>query len=523
MTMDLRFYLSLFLRRLHYFLIIFALGSVIGLTLARILPPVYVAQALLVVESEQIPDSLAASTVQADAVEQLQIIQQRILTRQNLLDMANRLQIYAGSADRPALRLPADEIVEDMRKRIDIFTSGGGSRDKQVTLIRVGFQAETPQLAAAVANELVTMILRENVTMRTGVTGQTLEFFTEEVSRLDRELGRIGGRILEFKQENAEALPDSLDFRRSRLAAQQERLRDVEREEAGLKDRRSRLVTLFETTGRVDAGPTDRRLTPDEQRLESMRRDLDTALLTLSPQNPRIRMLEAQIAAQERVVAAAGGTAGADPGMSAFEIQLADLDGQLAFLAQRREDLAADMTELERTIAATPGNAIALGAMERDFANVQAQYNQAVANKARAETGDTIESLSRGQRISVIEQAVAPREPTRPNRPLIAAAGIGGGLLLGLGLVALLELLDRSIRRPQDLIAGLGITPFATLPLIRNEGELRRRRIVIALAFFVALVVIPLLLWVLHTRVMPLDLMADQLMRRARMLMQRGT
>lgn len=520
--MDLRFYLSLFLRRLHYFLIIFALGSVIGLTLARILPPVYVATALLVGESEQMPDSLAASTVQADTMEQLQIIQQRILSRQNLIDMSNRLGIYAGSENRPAVRLPADEIVKDMRKRITIVTNAAGSsRDRQVTLISVSFEAETAQMAATVANELVTMILRESVTMRTGMAGQTLEFFTDEVTRLDQALARIGARILEFKQENFEALPDSLDFRRSRLAAQQERLRDIEREEAGLKERRNRLVTIYEATGRVDAGQSDRRMTPEEQRLDTLRRERDTALLTLSPQNPRIRMLDAQIEAQEKAVAAAGG-GGADPGMSAYEVQLADIDGQLEFLAQRREDIAADMEELERNIAATPGNAIALGALERDYANVQSQYNQAVANKARAETGDTIESMSRGQRISVIEQAVAPREPTRPNRPLIAAVGIGGGFAGGLGLVLLLELLNRSIRRPQDLVAGLGITPFATLPLLRNEREIRRRRIKIALAFLFALVVIPAALWLVHSKLMPLDLLADQALRKLKSMMQSG-
>jgi uncharacterized protein involved in exopolysaccharide biosynthesis len=83
--MDLKFYFSLFLRRLPWFLLLLALGSAIGITLARVLPPVYVAQARLVVESEQIPDSLAASTVQTKATEQLQIIQQRILTRATLI------------------------------------------------------------------------------------------------------------------------------------------------------------------------------------------------------------------------------------------------------------------------------------------------------------------------------------------------------------------------------------------------------------------------------------------------------
>jgi uncharacterized protein involved in exopolysaccharide biosynthesis len=100
-VIDLKFYFSLFLRRLHYFLIVLTVGTVVGLTLAWMLPPVYVAEARLVVESEQIPDELAASTVQVAATEQLQIIQQRILTRDTLIEMANRLQIYAPTPGQP--------------------------------------------------------------------------------------------------------------------------------------------------------------------------------------------------------------------------------------------------------------------------------------------------------------------------------------------------------------------------------------------------------------------------------------
>ncbi len=73
-----------------------ALGGGIGITLAIVLPPVYRAEALLIVESQQIPDELAATTVQNETTEQLQIIQQRILTRDSLLEMANRLNVYAA-------------------------------------------------------------------------------------------------------------------------------------------------------------------------------------------------------------------------------------------------------------------------------------------------------------------------------------------------------------------------------------------------------------------------------------------
>jgi len=117
MNLDLRFYAALFLRRIHYFLILLALGGGIGITLAIVLPPVYRAEALLLVENQQIPDELAATTVQTETTEQLQIIQQRILTRDSLLEMANRLSIYAPRPGEVAERMPADEIVEDMRDR----------------------------------------------------------------------------------------------------------------------------------------------------------------------------------------------------------------------------------------------------------------------------------------------------------------------------------------------------------------------------------------------------------------------
>lgn len=476
--MDIKFYLSLFLRRIHYFLIPLVLGSAIGIALARILPPTYEAQALLVVESEQIPDSLAASTFQADAVQQLQIVRQRILSRDNLIDTARRMNVYGQNDGPPSARMSPDELVEDMRKRVVIETNAPNVTrrgDNPVVLITVGFSADTPQMAANVANEVVTMILRENVAMRTGATGQTLEFFTEEVKRRDKELSQIGAQILKFKQENFEALPDSLDFRRSRLAAQQERLRDVEREMSGLKDRRANLVRIFESTGQVDIGPVNRNLSPEERKLQDLRGELDSALITFSPQNPKIKVLEAQIAAQEKIVAQKSG-GNANPGMSAYEIQLADLDGQISYLEQQKSDLTASMEEIERTIAATPANAITLAELQRNYDNVQQQYNQAVADKAKAETGDTIESMARGKRIAVIEQATTPREPSRPNRIMVAGLGVGGGLVLGAALVLLLEILNRSIRRPEDLIKGLGITPFATLPLMQDPRQSFWRR-----------------------------------------------
>jgi len=514
--MDFKFYLSLFLRRLPWFAVLVAIGTALGLALASMLPPVYIAQARLLVESEQIPGNLAASTVQTQANEQMQIIQQRILTRAALLELANRLQVYAPTPGQPARVMAADDIVADMRERIRIVTTGGpGARGgpTQATIVTVSFEAPTAALAAQVTNELVTMILNEDVSMRTGVAGQTLDFFVQEVARLDKELAVRGAAILEFKQANKAALPDSLPFRLAQQSAAQERLQQLNRDESALKDRRASLVTLFERTGEV-AAPAEA-LTPAEQQLKALRDQLSQALAIYAPQNPRIRLLEQQIAAQEAAVAsqlAASGPAAAPdaPPLSPYDLQLADIDAQLKSITEQQADIAARLADLAITIDATPGNAITLETLDRDYANVRAQYDQAVSNRARAETGDLIETLSKGQRISIIEQAVAPREPARPNRVAIASAGVGGGIAAGLGLVLLMELLNRSIRRPGELTRRLGITPFATLPYLRTKTEAARRRALIGLALALVLVGIPLGLWAMSRFYMPLDMVIER-------------
>ncbi|MCE6950283.1 lipopolysaccharide biosynthesis protein [Cereibacter sphaeroides] len=471
--MDLRFYLSLFLRRLPLFLFLLLLGTAAGATLALVLPPRYVAEATLIVESEQIPGELAASTVRTAATEQLQIIQQRILTREKLLEMANRLKIHEPGPGQPPATLTADERVEDLRSRIEIVTTGGQMRKQQAdaTIVTVSFSASTSALSAAVTNEVVTMILDENVKMRTSVSGQTLDFFTREVERLDQELAKRGAEILAFRQQHNEALPDSLEFRREQQVSLQERLRLLESEEAAVKGLRERFLARHDSSARE-------------------------------------RRAGGQVPATE---------AAAQPGpdrTTAFDVELGKYDGQIAELAAQKAELASAMEALRKSIEETPGNTVQLDTLERDYENLRQQYDRAVANRAQAEIGDTIEALSKGQRITVVEQAVAPAEPNSPNRKMIVAAGVAGGLAAGGGLILLLEMLNTSLRRPADLAATLGIATFATLPYMRGPDEIMRRRLLIGLAMGLVLVALPAGLWAVHTYMVPLDLLLNQILRK---------
>lgn len=503
MSIDFKYYLSVFWRRLPYFLVVVALFTSAGLTVALILPPEYEARATLLVESPQIPDELAASTVRTIPEEQLQIIQQRLLTRANLLDTANRLSVYGQDrSQQPS----ASEIVQDMRERTVVSASSGRN---SATFMHISFRAPTPGMAAEVANEFVTLVLQENIEMRTSRAGETLEFFEQEVERLGAELDAQSSRILDFQTENAGALPSNADLLRSQQQSMQDRVAQISREETTLRDQRERLIEIFERTGAL---ATNAQRTPEEQALFDAQQQLDDALLVYSADNPKVKLLEARVAQlQNRMVSKATSTdaeAAQTPATGAaalMDSQLAEIDSRLKALADERSNLENTLAEMSQLLTQVPANTITLDKLQRDYTNLRDHYNRAVDRLAAAETGERIELLAKGERITVIEQATAPDSPTKPNRPMIAAAGAGAGLLAGFGLIVLLELLNRSIRRPVELTDRLGITPIGVLPYIKTERETFTKRLVVLAVLGLLLIVLPVLLFYIHTALQPLD------------------
>lgn len=505
--MDIGYYWAIFLRRLPYFLIVTTVISATSVIVAMTLPPSYVSSMTLIVESPRIPDDLAASTVRTPAQEQLQIMEQRLLTRANLLEIANRQNVFENPSE-----MTADRIVAGMRARTSIKIRTGRN---EVALMSISFEAPSSASTAGVLNEYLTLIQKEDVQSRTGRATQTLEFFRNEVARLSEELAERSARILAFKTENADVLPDSLDFRLNQQASLQERIAQLDRELVALKTQRGRLVEIYETTGQV-TGNSAPAQTPEQQELASLRRELTKALAVYSSVNPRVRLLEARIEQLEEVVASAPEVVQTEPqsGNPLLDVQLTDIDSRIIVSEERLGDMQAQLDELSRTINQTPENQIRLDELELGYQHIEAQYNAAVDRLSRASTGERIEVTAQGQRISVIEPPIAPSSPTKPNRILIAGAGSFLGIFAGLGLIVLMELLNRTIRRPQDLVNRLGVTPLVSIPYVPTTGETVRYRLFRLTRALVILIGIPAAVYAVHVYYQPLDLLAERIMDR---------
>lgn len=519
MSIDLKFYWKLFWRRLPVMMLFILVCSTLGVITALKLPETWATSARLLVEAPQIPDEMVASTVQINAVEQLDIIQQRLLTRANLIDIANKLQVFEDIRS-----LTPDKVVKEMQAATRVRRTAGRDR---ATLLTIDFEARSGKIAAAVVNEYVTLVLEENADIRVGRAENTLAFFEQEVERLNQELNRQSTEIASFKSENVDALPEDQPYRLGRQTLLQERLARVERDTTAAASQRADLVRIFENTGtiRTDAAKPPRRSQQEEQLIVAQA-ELEQVLSVYSESHPRVIRLQSRIDRLEAVVAAQQTVSAEDaaaretaqevaaekmtPERAILQATLSEIDSRLSLLSIDAEDTRTELGTLQGAIARSSAIGIELASLERDYTNVQARYNSAVNNLNAARMSERIETTAQGQRISVIENANVPLDPAGPNRPRIAIMGAAVGIVLAGAYFMLLELLNRSVRRPAELIGRFNVTPITVIPYMESRMDRLLRRGGILLATLVVLIGVPFVLWYVDTNYLPLEIVVQK-------------
>jgi len=472
---DFHFYSSIVLRRLPVIAGILSMAVIGSGATALMMPRIYRSSAKILVEAPQIPVDMVRSTVAISSLQQLQIIQQQITSRTTLIELATHLDLYATAGKPPS----PEDIVKDMRSRLVFEQQPLGTPADGVgaAVFSVAFEANDPDLAAKGANELASLILSTNQRQRTDRAGDTLQFFNEEVARLGNELSKAEGELLKFKTANRDTLPENLEFRRQQQKDQQLRLTSLEREAADLRTRRSVLVDTFAATGQTTSGA----VSPKQQVLDDLNRALADQLTMFSETSPNIVALRARIASMQRE-AIAGADLKADHAAdiaprSGIELQLADIDKRLQEIEAQKVTIASGVELISQSINATPATETTLNSLERNKMNLQTQYNAAIGRRADASLGEQVETRSGGGRVTLLEEAMPPENPVKPKRRLIVALGLAVGVGMGLALVALLEFMNRTIRRPHELADLLQSQPLAVIPYIAGPQDSRAMRL----------------------------------------------
>src|SRR6266540_4183078 len=140
-------YFEILKKRKFYILVPFILVAAVGFAVVMLWPPTYLSEGKILVESQQIPTDLVRPTVTATARERLQVIEQRVMTRDNVLAIMDKYQIFADRRDT----LSRTELLDLMRENIRIKSVDVDqmrARENRTTIaLTVGFTNRRPDIA----------------------------------------------------------------------------------------------------------------------------------------------------------------------------------------------------------------------------------------------------------------------------------------------------------------------------------------------------------------------------------------
>jgi len=479
---------------------------VISVAVSLALPPIYRSSGTILVETQQIPQDFVRSTITSLAEERIQIIKQRVMTRDKLLGLANKYALFADEGDDYPISMKLDR----MRSQVfvNLIRANNSSRRSAATAIAftLAFEHRDPATAQAVANDLVTLFLEENVKSRTERATETTEFLEDEAGKLKRRLDDIETSIAEYKRENKDALPEHLDLYVSSMERAELNVRQAEQEIRSVRQQldiyRTQLTGLEEQRRYSGLGSNASLM------------DLKTEYARLRSQyndnHPRIQVLAEEIRYLEESIAAAP----LSSEQVALNSQMAAAETRIASLEKQRVEYQAKVDDLQERIVRIPLVERGLKGLSRDYENAKNQYDQIFSKGMEAGIAESLEEGRKAERFSVIEPPLRPDTPVKPDRRKLLIAGIFLSFAAPIGVIVLLEFADKSIRGVQRLIQITNQPPLVVVPVISTPAEelaATRNFWLMAIGMLAAGVAAVL---AVHFLYMPLDLLSQKAVHR---------
>ncbi|EEW26711.1 GumC domain-containing protein [Rhodobacter ferrooxidans] len=219
-------FVGLLIRRRWLIGLVCGAGVLLSLVFGLSQGKTYQTGAVIQVESPAVADGSA--TVGGQSARLLQVIEQRLTTRESLTAMIERHGLFA---DAPGLTI--DQKIAVLRKAVTFESVASVSQQAygapaSVSALIITAQLADADQAARVANDFAQSILDQSSAGQTGRARETLAFYQAEEQRVGQEIVALEADLAAFKNRNAAALPGSRDTRRDELVALESDLRRLD-------------------------------------------------------------------------------------------------------------------------------------------------------------------------------------------------------------------------------------------------------------------------------------------------------
>ena len=480
-SMSVEDYVGILRRHVWQIIIPMLLLPALAYGVSLLLPERYTSTTLVLVEQPKVPSSIVQSTVTDTLNERLNTMQQQILSRTKLQPMIEQFGLYKQDV---ASKVPMEDLVAKMRKSVLVTPVRTMSSTKQgeVPGFTISFEADNARTAQLVCTEILSLFMKENITLRTDRADSTTEFLQRQVEEAKRKLDEKDQRVAGFKRRYLGQLPGQEGTNMNILMGLSQQLEAVNQ----LLTRTHQDKTYSESLlGQQVAAWEASQQGNNPQTLETQLAALQNQLITMEARytsdHPDVTKLKMDIAQLKKKIEEANASAKDKPvdkdKTAAAKLneppQIQQLRGQIYQYGVTLKEKTRDQERLQEQIKVYRSRVELSPLVEqqyneilRDYTTAQQFYDDLLKRLGTSGVAADLERRQQSEQFRVVDPPNLPAKPTFPNRLLFAGGGLAGGLAMGFALALVLELKDKSIRNEADIEALLQLPTLALVPSV---------------------------------------------------------
>lgn len=440
---------QILVQRRWFVLIPFAVCAATGIGLAYGLPAHYQSSATVVVESKELPEAIAATSVNDLIDQRIARIKQQILSRPGLIELIQQNDLYKSERRKQSL----STIIETMRGAtaitpvtadIDKLAERRGT--SSTIAFSVAFTYSDPGKAQAVNQQFTEKLLKLDSTQTSEQADATVSFLRDQAGQIQGQIAELENKIGDIKSRNGLALSRVGGFIPS-TSNYDVQISQLQRDNTDLQ-------------AKLNSGSTNA-----DERVSQAEAGLASAEALYSDNHPDV------IAARQRLTEArAAAKANTGPRNNpALTAQIASNNRAIASLSSAR---SADMSRASAAVSAQSAAPLieeSIRQLESKAGGLRDNYQRISGNLLAAEAAQKMAAEQRGERLVLVDPPTLPDEPNSPNRGLLVIGGFAVGVAMGLALALLVELLRRPIRGAGALQSMLGVGPLVVIPTLKPK------------------------------------------------------
>ncbi len=468
------------LRRRKGTLIIGAvLGLLIGIVVTLPQTPIYQAGTTLEIQSvnqnfmdmQNVQQTVEGSGWNGtmDIQTQIKILQSESLLDRVMAAMTGEAKpIEAKSAEptrvsawRRAFNLPEAPAGDARKTAVDMAADSVKVRASgQTRIVEVLVDSTDPKVAAEFANKLASEYIDQSMEARWQSSQRTGEWLTRQLDDMRIKLERSEDALQNYAQRS------NLMFTGKDTNVDEDKLKQIQDQLTAVQGDR---VSKQSRWDMARSAPTeslpdvlnDSSMRGYQEKLSDLNRQKGELLETFTPDNQRVKKVDAQIASIERSL-----------DRERTQI-LRRIRNEYEESMQKERLLQSTYDKQTRLLTVLGEKAIQYNIMKREV-ETNRQLYESMLQKVK-EAG--LQSALRASNVRIVDTAKTPEEPYKPRLPLNALLGLLGGGFLAVAFVVTTERADRAIKDPSDIAFYLGIRELGVIPSASMLTEKKKRRL----------------------------------------------